>query len=484
MRKKSILITVTALLLGLLLGCNDNKEFDNASSLANEYYDSNNYQEVVDCLKDYDLAEYPDLKKIYDISSAHITFNESNYVETLKLLEDYQPISAAEEHIYNISKGMEYYNAKDYELAIEILSVQDLNSEQLEVLNDAIKNKYLEHLPEVLKTNDADKIEEYIREYSSEVEETELLDNLVKEYIEPFYVSDIYEDYVWADKLKESLSDLENMNILEDVIANEDKKYDAFLNNIWFRRDGTFLSGMEIECKSTEGKGIGIVTSVSNTINNKYKFAVSDIKWGDMQKIDSNRFSMTEMAKNNGIPSYIPALGEINYDSNLIYTHSSEQLKSYSRGTNQVWIRGNFYELYKDVSGITEEDFVVDEQTDSGIVEINCINELKRKQSKLLFFDNQKYESKEEVILKNKGVGIGSTFEEIVSTYGFGVYKKYDNISDTSLLKKVKTLECESALALESDVELIASYDYEKKGEIIFYFLKDSTVGFIELIRK
>lgn len=286
-------------------------------------------------------------------------------------------------------------------------------------LNKAVENRQVEELSEMIIS---------YNEGGNKIEE---LDQVVISLFDELCQNEVYDDFVFMDSVIKHIEGTGTYDKLHDVIDdNGDKKVKSYLSGEWVRMDATALDGCVIKIKCTDESGVATITDASRIVDNVNKFKNNDLKWNNIEIIDSTSFKYDDLNKVDGIGDYCPAIATINYEENYISVHVTGNNGGYGSGDEQIWRPKAYVDSFDGKGILKEKDFIVNgadyEENE------NQIDSLKSDGAvfSCVWYDKEVDKSEEGVICTARGIKLGSTRESVIDVYGIGSMGMFSTKTD------------------------------------------------------
>lgn len=299
MKRKLLMRVVLAVLLVGFSGCTNNEES------AKKAYEDKNYNEAVKLL-DQEEEKSKEAAEMYALSKAQLAIKDEAYSKALEFLEPLKGDQADE-----LSQQCQYA------ITIAELSNKVVNNNAQETYDSFVKAQ------EVLNESNQAKLNDTM---------SELLHDKISEQ----NLDSIYYGEGLAALLKEN--DHPNSQRLLDSVEksleeNAETKMKLFLMSTnWIRQDGTNLEGTILKVQFSDDEGFA---TIEETIANQYGFVAGDIKWKNIKFISENKFRHEELSKGSAV-RYREAIGTINYGEKSINVHITAD--SEDNGIDQVLV--------------------------------------------------------------------------------------------------------------------------------------------------
>ncbi|GGC83336.1 hypothetical protein [Enterococcus wangshanyuanii] len=329
MKKRVVKTIVIVVLLAVVSGCTNKEE------KAKTAYKEGDYQEVVTLLGE-NKEKSEQSERIYLFSKAQLAFEKKHYQKVVDLLAD-KKLDDKVKDVYQLSNAQVNLKKKDYRAAVD--SLEGIETKEAEAIKQI--SYYELYLPEIstrLMNNDADETYEQLQAAQNILneEKMEKLTKVIEERInEKVKESDINNFYS-LEKLA-TLLDKEEKNSLKKLAefigktlsANEKNKFEAFLNRVWVRQDDTF-KGLKLAIQISQENSFATILETSPEAP---EFKVNDIKWRNIQYINSTTFRFEDLSTNK---NYAEAVGMIDYSGETIEVHVTAQANAI--GTSQLLV--------------------------------------------------------------------------------------------------------------------------------------------------
>ncbi|MGG5340470.1 hypothetical protein [Enterococcus sp. AZ192] len=326
MRKSFVIIIV---LFAVLSDCTSKEE------KAESAYKEGNYQEVVTLLEE-NKEKSEQSESIYLFSKAQLAFEKEHYQEVVDLLAD-KKLDNKVKDAYQISSAQVNLKKKKYKAAVD--SLQGSETKEAEEIRQI--SYYELHLPEIstrLMNNDADGTYEQLLAAQNVLNEENMdkLNKVIEEQINDKVKESDINDFYSLEKLatllnKEEKNSLKKLSdfIGETLSANEKNKFDAFMNRVWVREDDS-LKGLKLAIQISQENSFA---TILETAPEAPEFKVNDIKWSNIQYINSTTFRFEDLSTSK---NYSEAVGTIDYFGESIEVHVTAQANAI--GTSQLLV--------------------------------------------------------------------------------------------------------------------------------------------------
>lgn len=120
---------------------------------------------------------------------------------------------------------------------------------------------------------------------------------------------------------------------------NESEDIRESLEGTWIRSDSAAIYGAKMEISFDEKGGKGVLRTVPK---NTYGFAEGDIKWKDIEPVDSTRFVFDDLAEIEGSSKYVSAEAVFDADDMTIsVTISDENVTA----PYQLWVKSGYMDI-------------------------------------------------------------------------------------------------------------------------------------------
>lgn len=296
--KSKLLVSVVlgAMLVGFS-GCANNEES------AKKAYEEKNYNEAVKLL-DQEEEKSKEAAEVYSLSKAQLAVKEESYSDALKFIED-----------LDSDQAKELAQKCHYNIALNELSNK--------VANNNVQETYesFTEAQEVLSEANQAKLNETMSEL--------LQDKVTEQNLDSFYYAEGL-----ASILRENGSANSNWladSLEKDLDENAETKMKLFLmSTMWVRNDDTDLSGTKLKIQFNDSDGFATIEE-STDFGKSYGYEKGDIKWKNIQFVDPNTFRYEELGKGQGQTIYFEGIGQIDYSEKKINNHISSDLNTTGR---------------------------------------------------------------------------------------------------------------------------------------------------------
>lgn len=186
--------------------------------------------------------------------------------------------------------------------------------------------------------NDADGTYEQLLAAQNVLNEENMdkLNKVIEEQINDKVKESDINDFYSLEKLatllnKEEKNSLKKLSdfIGETLSANEKNKFDAFMNRVWVREDDS-LKGLKLAIQISQENSFA---TILETAPEAPEFKVNDIKWSNIQYINSTTFRFEDLSTSK---NYSEAVGTIDYFGESIEVHVTAQANAI--GTSQLLV--------------------------------------------------------------------------------------------------------------------------------------------------
>ncbi len=421
-----------------------------------------------------------------DIKKAKVEFDSENYKAVVSLIENYE-LDQENNNILQISKGCIAFEDKNYEEAINLLKDKDLSGNQKQILEDSYNEFYKK------KLDDTENLAQTINEYAKIDINKDALNEYAAEQFTKLYTSDDYETFKKADELVEEIEYEEVKTSFEKTQQdNVSSKIYAFLSGEWVRVDGTNFDGCIVNATIVDGNINAVVTNIDNLKDNHYGLSLNDLKWKNGKIVDSSTISFDDLYVGSGA-SYNSSIMQIKWNEYRLDLHVSGDDSEYALGGNQVWLKKDYYDQYKDIAKLTDEDFVLKDTNDKDLMDTykgNLIESIKDGVGTKYAWRSGGYiyspdldESKEAVLTTQRDIQIGASMEDVINAYGIGEMNNFNEKIDI-----YNTLKEDDEVFLAEAKKFRQFITYKKidkdnkynSAQMTFYFDETNTlIGFL-----
>lgn len=373
-----------------------------------------------------------------------------------------------------------YYGYSEYKIALSekyskiSQSIAEMDDEAL--YSQMYNYKTSKYIPEKISTE----IDNYVIN-----ETTILLDTLD------------YDAYLFLDRMIEAVSQDESLkNVREDLIelnkSYELNRTKSFLSGKWIKIDNWQNTGLRIKIIMDEDITSGIILDDLESTHPdnsravfKWDRGVSEFK--DIQIIDYDTVALDHLDLyvyynlNVQAVRYEPAIAKLDYENNRLILQSSES------SDNREWMPNTTGEIYLredafvESSAITNEDFVVSlledcEQYEGDALDLN--NWFSKKNNCFCIYKDNN------IAKTSREIGVGSTYNEVISAYGYGKGNHFVEDIDPIFekLKKDKTKDSDGndlCTVLSEQADEYVRYQLGDSEQYIRIYFKDKVVSWI-----
>lgn len=279
-----------------------------------------------------------------DEDSAKQAYKEKDYQKVVSLLKDKKDKTKESNEIFLLSTAHVALKEKRYDYALKIAgSVEGDESEK--IAQQCNYNLIKSELDAAIKNNDHEstfityaKSQETLDDENRKIITAGLVDSFDDKASENnldsiFYLEDVASQLRSSEDFKES----ELAAALDKTIANsaESKQKIFLISNIWLRQDDTNMSGTKIKIQFNNNDGFATIEETT-AVGQEAGFGQGDIKWKNIQFVDSNTFRYEELAKGEAQTYYFEGIAKVDYFEKRINNHISSSQNT--NGINQIYV--------------------------------------------------------------------------------------------------------------------------------------------------